>query len=260
MSKQNYIHLGDARLWLPNLKPESVDMVLTDPPYGMDFNSNMIGRGKSRAEIEALSKPKVKNDGEDEAHRLRKEIFPMMLRVLRDGGVAAVFSSWREIDHTISELETAGFTYEQLLIWDKAAFGMGWCYRYSYELIVLASRGGRDDWRGGKDKSDILRYNMRKLEPFQEGHPTPKPMDLMIRLVLDNSKPGEVVLDPMCGTGPAMAAAVRCGRVAWGCEEMKRWHKAAEEWVVAEEKQGKLFEDADIVPVEPPLELFPEKK
>jgi site-specific DNA-methyltransferase (adenine-specific) len=71
-------------------------------------------------------------------------------------------------------------------------------------------------------------------------HPTQKPVKLLQRLITLFTDPGEVVIDPVAGSGSTIIAASRCGRIGYGFEIKKDFHKAACDWLKLEHQQTKL--------------------
>jgi site-specific DNA-methyltransferase (adenine-specific) len=71
-------------------------------------------------------------------------------------------------------------------------------------------------------------------------HPTQKPIKLLQRLINLFTDPGEVVIDPVCGSGSTIVAASRCGRSGYGFEIKKNFHKAACDWLKREKQQMTL--------------------
>lgn len=72
-------------------------------------------------------------------------------------------------------------------------------------------------------------------------HPTQKPIKLLQRLIDLFTDPGEVVIDPCCGSGSTVIASHRSGRSGYGFEIKKNFHKAACEWLERESRQVGLF-------------------
>ena len=72
-------------------------------------------------------------------------------------------------------------------------------------------------------------------------HPTQKPVALLERLIAIFTDPGEVVIDPVCGSGATIIAARRCQRSGYGFEIKKDFHRAAAEWLERESRQTELF-------------------
>ena len=72
-------------------------------------------------------------------------------------------------------------------------------------------------------------------------HPTQKPVQLLQRLIALFTDPGEVVIDPCCGSGSTVIAAARSGRTGYGFEIKKDFHKSACAWLEREQQQTSLF-------------------
>lgn len=79
-------------------------------------------------------------------------------------------------------------------------------------------------------------------------HPTQKPVKLLQRLIDLFTDPGDVVIDPCCGSGSTVIAARRSGRSGYGFEIKKNFHKAASAWLEFESRQTGLFADAAVPP------------
>ena len=83
--------------------------------------------------------------------------------------------------------------------------------------------------RGGQARSNNTR-----------GHPTQKPLDLMLELVSLFTDPGDLILDPYCGSGTTGVACLRLGRRFIGCEMSAEWAQLARDRMAAEEQQTTL--------------------
>lgn len=189
------LYHGDCREVLPALDP--VDLVLTDPPYGINYVSNAgAGRG---------TKP-ITNDGARLSLRLYRSVFPL----LRADHVLW-FTRWDAWPDVWVEMGQ-WFPLRGMLVWDKGSPGMGDLAHWglSYELIASA---GTLRITGGRDGS-ILRFggvpHKRRL------HPTEKPVPLLAYLI--DKLDAAVTLDPFAGSGATLEAAKREGRRAIGIE------------------------------------------
>lgn len=186
---------GDCRTILPQLQP--VDLVLTDPPYGVTYVSNWTsGRGV---------RP-ITNDGT----RLSLALYRTVLPLLRAEHVLW-FTRWDAWPDVWADLGQ-WFPMRGLLVWDKGSPGMGDLNHWgpSYELIASA---GTAKLEGSRDGS-ILRHNTPS--PSTRLHPTEKPQSLL-RYLLDKVNPS-TVLDPFAGSGSTLEAASIQGRKAIGVE------------------------------------------
>jgi len=220
--KENCYLVGDSRTVLSQLNDKTADLVLTDPPYGIGYTRTHGRREK---------KPVLAGDTAREAPELLREVIKHLARVLKPGGTVYMFcpggkTAFRQGSALVRELETA-FDLRNTLVWDKTAIGPGWYWRNQFEMIVMASKGSiGDNWQGGRSQGNVLRCKRTRALPG--GHPTPKPLDLIKRLVEASSRPGELVLDPFAGSGVTGAAAAELGR-RWLCIDLDaRWATEAE--------------------------------
>jgi len=231
----NQVHVGCALELLEKIPANSIDLVLTDPPYGVNFVSRMP--------VEGFEKPPIANDSPAEALHLMRYAFREFHRVLKEGSVVLVFAQGGGPRSTLPDVWSLfrdNFTEENCIAWDKEQIGMGWRYRPSWEALLVGYKGKeRKTWNGGSSRSNVLRE--QRIVPPAGEHPTPKPPDLITRLILDNSNEAEVVLDPFCGSGVVPLCCEREKRLWIACELEPKWAALAMEKVNAEKAQLKLF-------------------
>ncbi len=189
------IYHGDCRDILPTLGP--VDLVLTDPPYGIGYNSGHEG-----------SLPRSITGDEDT--RLRDFILEWW------PGPALVFGTWRKP----RPLQT-----KALLVWDTlGALGMGDLsipWKPSHQEIYVIGVGF-----SGPRTTDVLSFPPVQASAWRgRCHPHEKPVAL-IRALLDKS-PAGLVLDPFMGSGTTLRAAKDLGRKAIGIEIDERYCEIA---------------------------------
>ncbi|MDZ4181176.1 MAG: site-specific DNA-methyltransferase [Coriobacteriia bacterium] len=226
------LYLSDFREVLPTLRDASVDLVLCDPPYGHNNNSGDLAHHREaalgiRATTEDDARP-IDNDG-PEANGLYREMLVHAKRLLKPGccccccccggGPDPQFARW-----SLWMDELIGF--KQAVVWDKGGLGMGWHYRRSYEMVLVGEKpGAACHWFGGSDVSNVVRVN--GIKPQKHDHPTPKPVPLMARFVEWHSEPGDLVVDPFCGSGPVARACKDKGRRCIGMDTDERWLEMA---------------------------------
>lgn len=109
-----------------------------------------------------------------------------------------------------------------------------------YESIVFAHRKGRSKWNGG-GRSSVFVHN--KGEAVRTGHETQKPVRLLLELVELFTDPGEIILDPFCGSGTTGVACLRLGRRFIGIEKDPKYAAIASERLEAESR-GLTLRDA----------------
>jgi len=214
---------GDARELLQTLADKSIDLVLTDPPYGHNnSNGDLIHRREAALGLRPTTIEEARpiaNDG-PEANELVRWMFGEAARLLDHGccccccggggGPDPQFARW-----SLWLDEAIGF--KQMVVWDKGGLGMGWHYRRSYEVMLVGQKpGAACRWYGGNDQSNVVSIN--GIKPTEDDHPTPKPEGLMRLFIRLHSQPGDLVLDPFAGHGTTLRAAKDLGRKAIGVE------------------------------------------
>ena len=231
------IYCGDCREILPSMESGSIDMVLTDPPYGHNNNNNgdlahrrekALGLVK-RGVCDAGEARPIANDG-PEANELVRWSFGEMARLVKPGccccccccgggGPDPQFARW-----SLWMDEAIGF--KQAVVWDKGGLGMGWHYRRNYELMLVGEKPGAPcKWYGGNSQANVVR--IPGIKPSSKDHPTPKPLPLFSLFLTLHSQQGDLVLDPFMGGGTTLRAAKDLGRRAIGIEIEERYCEIA---------------------------------
>jgi DNA modification methylase len=197
---------GDVAKVLGGAKPH---LMVTDPPYGVDYNADwrrtkrksdgsLLSTGSDRA-VGAVSNDDVADWREAWA------LFP--------GDVAYVWHADRGSRQVFESLEATSFAIRAQIIWGKDALVVGrGDYHFQHEACWYAVRKNRTGhWNGGR-KQSTLWDDIKKPSKSETGHSTQKPVECMRRPIQNNSKPGDAVYDPFCGSGTTIIAAEMNGR------------------------------------------------
>lgn len=216
--KLNSIEKGDCLIGLKNIPDNSVDLVLADPPYGINFQ----GRGRRK------SFPKIAND---------KTPFIWWIydaaRVLKNTGSLICFSRWDVQDTFCRALEIAGLKTQNVCVWSKGGGGMGnlkASFAPDHEVFIFAT--GREFTFPGKRPASVL--NVPKVSSSAIQHPNEKPVELAARLIETCTDRGAVVLDPFMGSGTTAVACLRTGRNYLGFELDERYFELAQNRIAEE--------------------------
>lgn len=207
---------GDCLELMKQIPDGSVDMVLTDPPYGMAYQSNR------RTATEKFNKI-AQDDELSWLDGFCDEIY----RVMRNDTAAYVFCSWHKVDVFKAALERR-FKIKNLLVWVKNNHGSGdlkGAYAPKHEFVFFVQKG-RCFLRDGR-RPDILEY--AKISGSKMVHPTEKPIDMLERLIKDASDEGDTILDPFMGSGTTGVACVNTGRSFIGIELDPDYFRIAKE-------------------------------
>ena len=194
MIPTNQIIQGDCREVLKTFPKESVDCIITDPPFGIK-KKEIIG---------------------DESLKTYETTLPFLYDVLKRNKWFITFVSVERIKEVL-ELTEQYFDY----VW------LGFIYYSNMERILHTPVGFSKIslfciFKKGSPKKhywlrDVLIYVYNRNENFYN-HPSPKPLEPIIELVKFGSKLDEIVLDPFCGTGTTCLAAKEVGRKYIGIE------------------------------------------
>jgi len=236
MTRYQLFH-GDCMDVMSELAAEGVDVIVTDPPYGIDI----VALGRLGGDGIAPRRHYEKEDWDGEG--LTAAQFDAMLR-LADS--LAIFG----YEHLASVLGNA----PGIIVWDKKCQN-GWENDFSdCELVWLSRRAPARVFR--YLHSGAIRRERRPRE-----HPTQKPIVVMEYVLARISEPGDVVLDPFMGSGSTGVACMRMGRRFVGIEKERRYFEMAErrlaaaaaqpplvapDVVLVERQRGLGLEDADV--------------
>ena len=201
------IHQGDAVEWLREQPTESIDLLITDPPYESLERYRAIGTTTRLKHSKASS-----NDWFAIFPNARfSELFAELYRVLRRNRHAYLFCDHQTLGVAQAAGVAAGFKFWKPLVWDKKKIGMGYHYRCRYEFILFFEKGKRR-------LADLSVPDVLEVPRVINGYPTEKPVTLLETLVRQSSSPGELVADPFMGSASTGVAALNLGRRFVGCD------------------------------------------
>lgn len=214
---------GECVEQLKLLDDNSIDLIVTDPPYKTTSRGNAGNSG-------GMLQKSINKKGQVFAYNNIdcSEYAPEFYRVLKDGSHCYVMTNHVNLIKMLNTFTNCGFHFIKCLIWDKGNKIMGQYYMSQFEYIMFFRKG-----KGIKinhcGTSDILSYpNIKtKDENGNNLHDTEKNVDLMEVLVNNSSKEGEIVLDPFMGIGSTGIAAVRNGREFIGIEIDNKYYDIA---------------------------------
>lgn len=204
------LHNADVLDILPWMSDESVDCIITDPPYRTISGGSGPSDTHDRP-VGVLSK----NDGKVFEHndiafdRYMRDLY----RVLTDPGHMWIFTNEMNRRAMEDAILDAGFEIHGLGAWIKNTCNPNRWGMKNGELYFLCRKGPARGFYTPGLKQFIHRDNVRgKL------HPTEKPVGLMRDMVLASSRPDDIVFDPFMGVGSTGVAATHAGRRFIGVE------------------------------------------
>jgi DNA modification methylase len=227
------------------LGPVKPHLMVTDPPYGVEYDATWRGKaghaglGKNRVGI-------VENDDRadwSEAWAL----FP--------GSIAYVWHGGLMSGVVAESLASCGFALRSQIIWNKTVMAMGrGDYHWKHEPCWYAVKG-TGQWAGDRKQTTVWDFAsplhiMSGSKEVRTPHPTQKPVECMKRPIENNSSPGQAVYEPFSGSGTTIIAGEMTGRHVYAIElnpayvdvACKRWSAFVGKEPIHEET-GKTFSE-----------------
>lgn len=212
--RTNTIIHGDCLKILKTLPSNSIDAIITNPPYGINFQSR-FRKDKTRWF------PKIANDKAPYIWWLHDAA-----RVLKPKGALLCFTRYDTEEAFRFAIRLAGLIPKTQIIWDKRRYTVGDClgdFSLNHENIVFAVKG-RFLFPNGRPCSVIP---IERLGSTRLTHPNEKPVELLKYLIEAVSGPGDLILDPFVGSGTTAVAAKTLGRRFIGIELDRGYANAA---------------------------------
>lgn len=220
----NTIYMGDTLDLMGVIPDASIDLVVTDPPYGMDYHGN---RRKEKADKYGRVDKKfdhIENDSGEEFEALLLAYIKECHRIMKDNTAMYMFCSWHKVGFFQFELEKY-FTLKNLLVWNKNNHTVGdlyGSYAPKHELIWFCHKG-RVLMQDTKRHTDVLDF----AKIHSPVHPTMKPVPMLRQFVCTSSVKNDIVFDGFMGSGSTAVAAASEGRRFVGAELDEGYHKIA---------------------------------
>lgn len=246
----------DCLKGMKQLKPNSIDLIVTDPPYNISqkgkkiSRKNLSSKNHKRNQDIILDFGEWDNRSETDFLKFTKKWFGECARVLKPKGWFFSFFSKERIGHFVSPLnglfQQHNFMCKTIITWHKTNPVPSFrkmSFLSACEFIVVGSKGN------SKVPNFLLQKQMHNFFETpnssiygQTSHPTEKPLSLIEWLVSVGSHEDEVVLDPFMGSGTTAVACLNTKRKYIGFELNKDYWRIAVERVKPYMEQRKLTE------------------
>lgn len=217
------LYYGDCFELMGQMQNESVDLVLTDPPYGDNF---CYGRH---------SKSILNNESVD----INFKCMQSVVSKLKKDRSFYIFSNYKyEIDlRSFQRDNIPDLKFLHLICVVKNNMGMGYPFRNQAEYICVFEKGKCEFY--SKNFSDVQRCGFILSDAFT--HPHQKSTELLNRILMHSCKKNEIVFDPFMGSGSTLVSCQQTGRYGIGCELELKWFDLACKRVEQECKKRRLF-------------------
>ena len=225
----NQVLLGDCVEVMNALPPKCADLVFADPPYNMQLGGDLWRPNMTK--VDAVTDPWDKFKSFAEYDAFTRAWLTACRRVLKDTGTLWVIGSYHNIYRVGAVLMDAGYWVLNDIAWIKAnptpqMRGTRFCNAHEtllwakksidqkkYTFHYREMKAGNDDKQMRSDwYIPICSGGEREKKDGKKAHATQKPEALMHRVIAATTNPGDLVLDPFCGSGTTAAVAKRLGR------------------------------------------------
>ncbi|MCX8027155.1 MAG: site-specific DNA-methyltransferase [Thermodesulfovibrionales bacterium] len=268
----NNIYHMDCIEGMKNIPEDSIDIVITDPPFAIDFKAKRSNYNRTATRVIEGYNEIPKDNYHDFTIKWMTEVY----RVLRDSGSMYVFSGWNNLKDILIAIDDLGFITVNHIIW-KYQFGVVTKRRFitsHYHCLYVCkddakrrffpyARFQKDatDGNGGslhyKDKEDVWVIK-REYWTGQQKTPTKLPAELIKKILLYSTQEGDVVLDPFLGSGQVAVISKLMNRRYIGFEIVKEYYEFAKKRL--EENLYTIKDNQQRITSNIPLNLFEKKQ
>lgn len=223
---------GDCVHLMRKLPDQFVDLIITDPPYGIHYESSRYQNydGRTGRSIKKTGPVRFKKIQHDQEGAPALEWLQEAYRVLRDNAAIYVFGHWRTWCLLCSAATLAGFKCKNMIILaKKGRLGMGDLrgqFTPTHELLLFAVKGRHFlNFPNGRIQ-DVWNITRMPIGPTRI-HPNQKPSSWIEPCIIHSSKEGDLILDPFAGSGSTAIAARELNRRCMLMEIDKEWYDVA---------------------------------
>jgi DNA modification methylase len=221
---------------MKEIEDNSIDLVLTDPPYNCSISK-----------ISFADKYYESLDEEwDKGFKI--DFFPIVAKKVRDGGSILIYCSHHLLGEYLNNIPE-GLKLRQIIHWRKEGVVPSICnrlYAWSIEYILWFTKGknytfNKKEWQ---NYTDVIVTKLKDKEQKKQLHPTQKHLSVMRRLIKVHSKENDIVLDCFMGSGTTAMACKMLNRKYIGFEISPEYCKIAnkrlsQEVLILEKTEGK---------------------
>jgi site-specific DNA-methyltransferase (adenine-specific) len=224
------IYLGDARELLREVPNGIVDLVVTDPPFAIEFRAARTNYHRTGSRVVEGYREVAAEDYLEFTREWMAQVF----RALQPTGSLYVFSGWNRLRDVLQALDETGFTTINHLIW-KYQFGVFTRKKYvtsHYHILFAAKDPKRYFFSKAEHYPEDVWVINREYWTGKKKTPTKLPLALVKKILTFSSREGDLVLDPFLGSGTVAAASKEMGRHYLGFEIVPGYYEMAKERVM----------------------------
>ena len=224
----NKIYEGDSLELLKQVPDNSIDLIFADPPYNLQLNGDLYRPNQTK--VDAVNDDWDKFESMEDYDKFTNLWLSECHRILKNTGSIWVIGTYHNIFRIGYSLQNIGFWLLNDIIWIKPnpmPNFKGTRFNNAHETLIWATKSKMSNYtfhyhsmKAMNDdkqmRSDwiipICQGNERIKVNGQKAHSTQKPEELLYRIIISTSNPGDIILDPFSGSGTTAAVAKRLGR------------------------------------------------
>lgn len=239
----NNIYNMDCIEGMKQLPNNSVDLVITDPPFAIEFKAKRSNYNRTQSHVLEGYQEIPKEKYYEFTLQWMKEVY----QILKESGSMYVFSGWNNLKDILNALDKIGFVTVNHIIW-KYQFGVVTQKKFvtsHYHCLYVCkneqkrkffpyarfNKGDKKDTGGSlhyEDKEDVW-YIKREYWNGDQKTPTKLPAELIKKILFYSSEEGDIVLDPFLGSGQVAVVSKILKRQYLGFEIVKEYYEFAKE-------------------------------
>lgn len=221
----NKIYCGDCLKLLKDIPDNSIDLVIADPPFAIDFKGKRTNYHRTPGRVIEGYNEIPKEKYFDFSVQWMKESF----RILKDSGSMYCFSGWTNLKEILMAIDEVGFKVINHLIW-KYQFGVFTKRKFvtsHYHIPVCVKNEKKYKFNKNEHYPEDVIYIKREYWTGKVKTPNKLPVALVAKLIQFSTNEGDVVLDPFMGSGTTAVACKLLKRHFIGFEVVPEYVKLA---------------------------------
>lgn len=212
----NKVQNMDCIEGIQSLEKESIDLLLTDPPYNVSRKSNFHTMGRQGVDF-----------GEWDKEFDQQEWLRLACEKVKKGGSAIIFNDYKNIGEMKEVLEKNGFIIKEMLMWKKPnpmPRNRDRLYVTSIEVALWAVKGKGWTFNRQRDTYENAIFEAPTVNHKKRIHPTQKPIEILNEIIKIHSNEGDLILDPFMGSASTAIACLDNNRNFIGFELNKEYY------------------------------------
>ena len=218
---------GDCIEKMKQIPDESIDLIVTDPPYLMKYKSKM-----RKDKTHDFCSEILNDDNEELIIDYIKECY----RILKNDTAMYMFCNSNRVDFFKQHLELNGFKIKNMIIWvknNRTAGDLKAQFGKQYEIIFLVNKGRKIF--NGKRITDVWEFD--RVAGKKQLHQNQKPVELLEQCILKHSDENDIVFDGFMGSGSTGIACLNTNRRFIGIELEEKYFNMAKERIENHKKE-----------------------